>query len=186
MFTRAEKGYLALTLFFLAAGSGIKAYRNVSVKLGPFPDPAFAAEKSVSARSDSTSAAAGGDSSVLAPDSLVSGDNDSSNIGPVSGSKDSAAVFSTSLGAKSKPSTVLNAGPRASNRSGKTGFSGKVNLNRAGMEELTQVKGLGEKTAKAILEYRNAHGLFQELRDLLHVKGIGEKKLEKLMPFLIL
>ena len=186
MFTRAEKGYLALTLFFLAAGSGIKAYRNVSVELGPFADPAFAAEKASVAASDSISVGARTDSAAADPGGLFSGVNDSSNNVPISGSGESSAVFSASTGADPKPSITSNAGPRTANRSGKTGFSGKVNLNSAGMAELTQVKGLGEKTAKAILEYRKAHGHFRELRDLLQVKGIGEKKLEKLTPFLIL
>src|SRR4051812_30820497 len=53
MFTQAEKGYLALTLCFLAAGSGIKAYRHASIRLGPFPDQAFLASQASKAKTDS-------------------------------------------------------------------------------------------------------------------------------------
>lgn len=52
-----------------------------------------------------------------------------------------------------------------------------VNLNTAGAEELTQLKGVGEKTAQAIVAYREKNGPFQKVEDLLQVKGIGEKKL---------
>lgn len=186
MFTRAEKGYLALTLFFLAAGSGIKAYRNTTVRLGPFPDPAFASERTSVPLSDSASAGIRIDTGHSVHDYSVSGVNDSSNNGHPSGSGDSGSVSTSSEASGSKSSIGADAGQRPQNRSGKTAFSGKVDLNKAGMRELTQVKGLGEKTAKAILEYRKAHGLFRDLRDLLQVKGIGEKKLEKLTPFLIL
>lgn len=48
------------------------------------------------------------------------------------------------------------------------------------------IRGIGEKTAQVIVQYRVEHGPFRELRELLQVKGIGEKKLEKIVPFLIL
>jgi competence protein ComEA len=49
-----------------------------------------------------------------------------------------------------------------------------------------RIKGVGEKTAAAILAYRRAHGPFRDVRELLRIKGIGEKKLEKLRPYIIL
>ncbi|ATX81437.1 competence protein ComEA [Mariprofundus ferrinatatus] len=52
-----------------------------------------------------------------------------------------------------------------------------VNLNTANVEQLTAVKGIGEKTAAAIVAYRDEHGAFAKVDDLLNVKGIGEKKL---------
>jgi competence protein ComEA len=50
-----------------------------------------------------------------------------------------------------------------------------VNLNTATAEELAQLQGIGEATAKKILEYREKHG-FQDIRELVNIKGIGEKK----------
>lgn len=55
-----------------------------------------------------------------------------------------------------------------------------VNVNTATIEELQTVKGIGEATARNIVEYRQAHGDFKSLDELSQVKGIGEKKAGKL------
>lgn len=56
----------------------------------------------------------------------------------------------------------------------------RVNVNTATIEELQAVKGIGEATARRIVDYRQAHGDFKSLDELSQVKGIGEKKAEKL------
>jgi competence protein ComEA len=56
----------------------------------------------------------------------------------------------------------------------------KVNLNSAGAQELTSLRGIGQKTAAAIVEYRESHGPFKSIDDLVEVKGIGEKLLASL------
>ena len=55
-----------------------------------------------------------------------------------------------------------------------------VNINSATIEELQAVKGIGPKTAAAIVKYRDAHGAFTDLDDLGNVKGFGKKKLKKI------
>ncbi len=60
-----------------------------------------------------------------------------------------------------------------------------VNLNTAGVEELVRLPGVGEKTARAILDYRDQNGPFRSVDDLLAVKGIGEKKLQKLRELVV-
>ncbi len=52
----------------------------------------------------------------------------------------------------------------------------KVSINSSTVEELCTLPGIGASTAEKIVMYREEHGLFQELEDLMNVKGIGEKK----------
>lgn len=61
----------------------------------------------------------------------------------------------------------------------------KVAINIATKEELETVPGIGPKKAERILQYREQHGSFQKLEDLLEVEGIGEKSLEKLKEEII-
>lgn len=60
-----------------------------------------------------------------------------------------------------------------------------LNLNRASLQDLTDLPGIGEKTAQRILEYRTEIGKFSSGDQLLNVKGIGKKKLSQIRPFLI-
>lgn len=55
---------------------------------------------------------------------------------------------------------------------------GKVNINTATVEELKTLKGVGEKKAEAIIEYRKKNGSFQTKEDLMKVRGIGKKLFE--------
>ena len=56
----------------------------------------------------------------------------------------------------------------------------QVDFNPATVEQFQVLKGIGGKTASAIVTYRQKHGGFQSVADLVHVKGIGEKKLAKI------
>ena len=55
---------------------------------------------------------------------------------------------------------------------------GKVNINTASVEELTQLQKVGPKTAERIVAYRNDNGPFKTVDDLKNVKGVGDKILE--------
>lgn len=56
----------------------------------------------------------------------------------------------------------------------------KININTATKSELQMLKGVGDSTADAIIQYREENGMFKSVQDLVNVKGIGSKKIEKL------
>lgn len=52
-----------------------------------------------------------------------------------------------------------------------------ININTADAEQLVKLKGVGEKTAEKIIEYREQCP-FESIEDIMNVSGIGEKKFE--------
>ena len=53
-------------------------------------------------------------------------------------------------------------------------LAGEININTATAEELaSELKGVGLNKAKAIVAYREQHGLFNSPDELSSVKGIG-------------
>lgn len=63
---------------------------------------------------------------------------------------------------------------------GGTGEGGLIPLNSATAVELQTLPGVGEKTAQAIIQHREATGGFSSVDDLLEVKGIGPSKFAQL------
>jgi competence protein ComEA len=59
-----------------------------------------------------------------------------------------------------------------------------IDINRASLEDLVLVPGIGGKTAERIVEDRRLNGTFRKLGELTRVKGIKEKRLEKLRRYL--
>lgn len=59
-------------------------------------------------------------------------------------------------------------------------------INQAPAEELVLVPGIGEKTARAIVSYREGHGPFSRLESLIEVPGIGRRTFERIKDFLVL
>lgn len=58
-----------------------------------------------------------------------------------------------------------------------------VDIKTASKDELTQIKGIGAKTADNIINFRDSVDIKSNY-DLLNIKGIGEKSLAKWLPFL--
>ena len=55
-----------------------------------------------------------------------------------------------------------------------SGTDGRIDINTAGAEELTQIPGIGEAKSAAIVSYRDEHGRFQKPEDLMQIPGIKE------------
>jgi competence protein ComEA len=57
-----------------------------------------------------------------------------------------------------------------------------VNINTATKEELTSIKGIGEKRAQDIVDYRTKNGNFKSVDDLEKVPGIGPGLMKQIRP----
>ncbi len=56
----------------------------------------------------------------------------------------------------------------------------KIDLNRAEWYELIILPGIGEKKAKAIVEYRKSRGAFKTVEQLCEVNGIGIETVKRI------
>ncbi|OGQ22564.1 MAG: hypothetical protein A3I05_04400 [Deltaproteobacteria bacterium RIFCSPLOWO2_02_FULL_44_10] len=60
----------------------------------------------------------------------------------------------------------------------------KMNLNTVDLFSLEALPGIGPGRAERILEYREQHGKFQRVEDILNVTGIGPGIMESIRPFI--
>lgn len=58
--------------------------------------------------------------------------------------------------------------------------NGKVNLNTAAKELLMTLNGIGEARAADIIRYRQEHGKFEKIEDIMQVPGIKETAFQKI------
>ncbi|MDW8138113.1 MAG: ComEA family DNA-binding protein [Bacteroidota bacterium] len=59
-----------------------------------------------------------------------------------------------------------------------------ISVNRASAAQLERLPGIGPKLAAAIVAYREQHGPFRRVEDLLRVRGIGPKKLAQIRDWI--
>jgi|GEM_PF-1237825 len=62
----------------------------------------------------------------------------------------------------------------------------KISINSASLTELMNLPGIKEVMAQRIIDYRNEYGQFKSLEELMEVKGIGEKTYAKILPYICL
>ena len=60
----------------------------------------------------------------------------------------------------------------------------RIDINKASLAEISELPGISDKIAAAVLEERDRLGRFRSPEDLFGVKGIKEKRLQKILPFL--
>ncbi len=60
---------------------------------------------------------------------------------------------------------------------------GKVNINSATASDFENLPGIGPVLAQKIVDYRDQHGPFRSIQDLMKVTGIGQKKFDSLSAY---
>ena len=58
-----------------------------------------------------------------------------------------------------------------------------VDINKATANDLQKLPGIGPSLAKRIVAYREKHGPFRRVEDLMAIKGIGFKKWNEIKPY---
>jgi competence protein ComEA len=91
------------------------------------------------------------------------------------------ATVALTLAALLLVATVGAAGAADSGTTGEATVR-QVDINKASTTELTAIPGVGNALAQRIVEFREEHGPFQRIEDLLKIKGIGEKSFQKMKP----
>ncbi|MEQ8186966.1 MAG: helix-hairpin-helix domain-containing protein [Candidatus Eremiobacterota bacterium] len=61
---------------------------------------------------------------------------------------------------------------------------GKIDINEATLADLDSIPGIGPVIAQRIIEHRNSSGNFKRVEDIKEVKGIGEKTFEKIKDYI--
>ena len=92
-------------------------------------------------------------------------------------------------GAASAPDSAPTAAPvpppapAAPRALGKPAPARAIDLNRAGAAELGALPGIGPVLARRIVDYRDSHGGFHAVEELLAVRGIGPHLFERIRPY---
>lgn len=59
-----------------------------------------------------------------------------------------------------------------------------IDINQATEQDFARLPGIGPKLARRIVAFREKHGPFRRVEDLLAIRGIGHKKWRRIRPYL--
>ena len=107
----------------------------------------------------------------------LTGEADSKSLNLAQKISDEALVYVPTEGEEAASQQAASGTPPSTSK------EKKVNLNKASLEELKQVKGLGGKRAQDIIDHREANGKFKSVDELKKVSGIGAKTIENLKDY---
>lgn len=62
--------------------------------------------------------------------------------------------------------------------------SRKININKATQADLMTLPGVGEAKANQIIQYREEHGAFQSIEDIMLISGIKEGLFQKIKDYI--
>lgn len=82
-------------------------------------------------------------------------------------------------GGNASPGVYLPKMPGAGSESAEV-HNEKINLNTATKEELMTLKGIGQARAEDIIRYRQEHGAFKAIEEIMNVSGIKEGAFQKI------
>ena len=69
------------------------------------------------------------------------------------------------------------------NNANKLALGIPIDINKATLEDLMLISGVGEKTAWQIIQFREESGRYQRVEDLMKIRGIKEKKFRNLRRY---
>ena len=96
---------------------------------------------------------------------------------------DGRRIYVLRRGEATEPAVVGGGG--AASGPGGVAAPGPIDLNSATAEQLDTLPGIGPATAQAIIAYRQQHGRFRSVDELLEVRGIGDARMEQLRPLVV-
>lgn len=161
-FTRQEQGIILFLILSLLIGLGVKSYRHFFADVSIVKVDQEYVEK-FKKRAE-----------VINSEAV--------DTNPVNSRKEEKNAFASSLKSKSlhrddKPIAQIYSEEES---------PVLININAAGADELQRIPHIGSVLAERIIEYREMHKRFESIEELTEIKGIGETTLKKIAPYISL